>query len=91
MAGGLQIAAGMVQVLNLTYPIPMDMKKFRTDPKNEKTEINSALQDKKIFEDLELAQRTQLPPTEEEITRLNEMASKPPFSYIHKVKGRRPR
>ena len=39
-----------------------------------------------LFKELEIAQRTQRPPSEELITRLNDLASKPPFSYIHKVK-----
>jgi hypothetical protein len=39
-----------------------------------------------IFKDLEIAQRTQRPPSEELIARLNELASKPPFCYIRKVK-----
>jgi len=38
-----------------------------------------------LFRELEIAQRTQRPPSEELIARLNELASKPPFSYIHKV------
>jgi hypothetical protein len=44
----------------------------------------------KIFEDLEIAQRTQRPPSEELITRLNELASKPPFCYSRKVKKNYP-
>jgi hypothetical protein len=69
----------------------MIMKKFRTEHAGEKPESVSDLTDEKIFEDLELAKRTQLPPSQEEISRLNELASKPPFSYIHKAKERRPR
>jgi hypothetical protein len=39
-----------------------------------------------IFAELEIPQRTQLPPSADLVTRLNEIASKPPFSYIHKAK-----
>jgi hypothetical protein len=38
-----------------------------------------------LFKELEIAQRTQRPPSEELIVRLNELASKPPFCYTHKV------
>ncbi len=43
-----------------------------------------------IFKDLEISQRTQRPPSEELITRLNELASKPPFCYTRKVKKNYP-
>ena len=43
-----------------------------------------------IFKDLEIVQRTQKPPSEELISRLNQLASKPPFSYIHKDKKNDP-
>jgi len=43
-----------------------------------------------IFKDLEIAQRTQRPPSEELITRLNELASRPPFCYSRKVKKNYP-
>ena len=39
-----------------------------------------------LFKELEIAQRTQRPPSEELIEQLNQLASKPPFSYIHKGK-----
>jgi hypothetical protein len=39
-----------------------------------------------IFKELEIAQRTQRPPSEELIAQLNQLASEPPFCYIHKVK-----
>lgn len=39
-----------------------------------------------LFEELEIPQRTQWPPSADLVARLNEIASKPPFSYIHKVK-----
>jgi hypothetical protein len=43
-----------------------------------------------IFKDLEIPQRTQLPPTEELIARLNELASKPPFCYTRKIRKNDP-
>jgi len=43
-----------------------------------------------IFKELEIQERTQKPPSEELISRLNELASKPPFSYRHKVKENYP-
>jgi hypothetical protein len=36
------------------------------------------------------AERTQKPPSEELISSLNQLASKPPFSYRHKVKENDP-
>ncbi len=50
----------------------------------------SNIHSEKIFKDLEIAQRTQRPPSEEQITRLNELASKPPFCYTRKVKKNYP-
>jgi hypothetical protein len=43
-----------------------------------------------IFKALEIAERTQKPPSEELILRLNQLASKPPFSFRHKVKENDP-
>ncbi len=43
-----------------------------------------------IFKDPDIAERTQNPPSEELISRLNQLASKPPFSYRHKVKENDP-
>jgi hypothetical protein len=40
----------------------------------------------KILKELEIPERTQKPPSAELIARLNEIASKPPFSNFHKVK-----
>jgi hypothetical protein len=37
-----------------------------------------------IFKGLEIAERTRNPPSEELISRLNQLASKPPFSYTQK-------
>jgi len=43
-----------------------------------------------IFKDLEISQRTQRPPSDEQITRLNDLASRPPFCYTRKVKKNYP-
>ena len=40
----------------------------------------------KILKELEIPERTQKPPSAELIARLNEMASRPPFSNFLKVK-----
>jgi hypothetical protein len=54
--------------------------------------INDSLKDSEIpsfdtiKDELELQQRTQVPPSEELIARLNKKASQPPFSFIHKKK-----
>jgi hypothetical protein len=45
----------------------------------------------KIFEDLEIPQRTQCPPSEELIAQLNHIASLPPFCYTQKPKENDPR
>jgi hypothetical protein len=49
------------------------------------------IQTEKIYQDLEIPQRTQLPPSEELIERLNQIASLPPFSYTQKKKDNDPR
>jgi hypothetical protein len=51
-----------------------------------RTNINS----EEIFKDLEISLRTQRPPSDELITRLNDLASKPPFCYTRKVKKNYP-
>jgi hypothetical protein len=43
-----------------------------------------------ITKGLDIADRTIKPPTKELVKRLNEMASKPPFSIIYKVKDIHP-
>lgn len=50
----------------------------------QKTELN--IQTEKIYQDLEIQQRTQIPPSEELIAKLNQIASLPPFSYTQKKK-----
>lgn len=55
-------------------------------------QLNSEIkiQTEKIYEDLEIEQRTQVPPSEELIAKLNEIASRPPFSYTQKKKDNDP-
>jgi hypothetical protein len=43
-----------------------------------------------ISRELEIAQRTQWPPSEDLILRLNQLASQPPFCYTRKVKENYP-
>jgi hypothetical protein len=65
----------------------MDMKKM-----TDNTKLQSAPD--KLFQEiskkLEISQRTQRPPSEELIARLNQLASKPPFCYTRKVKKNYP-
>jgi hypothetical protein len=69
----------------------MDMKKITDDVK-----IQSELptQSDMLFQEisikLEISQRTQLPPSEDLIARLNQLASQPPFCYTSKVKKNYP-
>jgi hypothetical protein len=51
-----------------------------------RSDINSD----EIFKELEIPQRTQLPPSEELIAHLNQLASRPPFSFTQKVKENYP-
>ena len=64
------------------------MKKTRPHFLRSKKQRNSEIkiQTEKIYQDLEIPQRTQIPPSEELITRLNQLASQPPFSYTQKKK-----
>lgn len=50
----------------------------------------TGIHEDEIFKELDIVQRTQKPPSEELITRLNQLASKPPFSYTQKVKENNP-
>ena len=59
------------------------------EPKTEPT-IEPGIHVDEFFKALEIVQRTQKPPSEELILRLNQLASKPPFSFIHKVKKNDP-
>jgi hypothetical protein len=51
---------------------------------------HSDINSDEIFKELEIPQRTQLPPSEELIVHLNELASRPPFSFTQKVKENYP-
>jgi hypothetical protein len=69
----------------------MDMKKKTDDVK---LQNEQATQSDILFQEisikLEISQRTQLPPSEELIARLNQLASQPPFCYTRKVKKNYP-
>jgi hypothetical protein len=59
----------------------------REQTTHEETDFEMAERNKdKILKELEIPERTQKPPSAELIARLNEIASKPPFSNFHKVK-----
>ncbi|HEV7423643.1 MAG TPA: hypothetical protein VGO21_00445 [Candidatus Paceibacterota bacterium] len=64
------------------------MKKTRPHFLKSKKQRNSEIkiQTEKIYLDLEIPQRTQIPPSEELIAKLNQIASQPPFSYTQKKK-----
>jgi len=64
------------------------MKKTRPHFIKSKKQRNSEIeiQTEKIYQDLEIPQRTQIPPSEELIVKLNQLASQPPFSYTQKKK-----
>jgi hypothetical protein len=68
------------------------MKKSKPLPKREQIshedtdlEMDEKTKDNILIE-LEIPERTQKPPSAELIARLNEMASKPPFSHFLKAK-----
>ena len=64
------------------------MKKTRPHFIKSKKQQNSEIeiQTEKIYQDLEIPQRTQIPPSEELVAKLNQLASQPPFSYTQKKK-----
>jgi hypothetical protein len=68
------------------------MKKTGPHFPGSKKQKNSELeiQTEKLYEDLEIPQRTQIPPSEELIAKLNQIASRPPFSYTQKKKDNDP-
>ncbi len=71
--------------------IAIDMKKSPDLSKTSRVSpTQPGLSSDEIFNELEIPQRTQLPPTEELTARLNKLASKPPFSYTRKVKKNYP-
>jgi hypothetical protein len=69
------------------------MKKSRPHFLKSKKHLSSEMniQTEKMYEDLEIQQRTQVPPSEELIAKLNKIASLPPFSYTQKRKDNDPR
>jgi hypothetical protein len=60
------------------------LKKLNVSPTQ--PDINSD----EIFKELEIPQRTQRPPSKELIARLNQLASRPPFSFTQKSKKNYP-
>ena len=67
------------------------MKKPLKNPKP-KTEsfIEPRVEADEIFIELDIPKRTQKPPSEELISKLNQLASAPPFSYRHKIRENDP-
>jgi hypothetical protein len=59
---------------------PHKIPKPRTEPS-----VENGIPADAIFDGLNITERTQKPPSEELILKLNLLASKPPFSYRHKV------
>jgi hypothetical protein len=57
---------------------------YKKTKKQQKSALN--IQTEKIYQDLEIPQRTQIPPSEELIAKLNQIAALPPFSYTQKKK-----
>jgi hypothetical protein len=51
---------------------------------------HSDINSDELFKELEIPQRTQIPPSEELVAHLNELASRPPFSFTQKVKENYP-
>ncbi len=63
-----------------------EMKKPHKNPKHRsKLSVEKATDTDSIFNELNITERTQKPPSEELISKLNLLASQPPFSYRHKV------
>ena len=56
-----------------------------------KIEENPDLWTISVFEDLEVAHRTQMPPTQELINRLNHLVKRPPFCWTNKYRDHLPR
>jgi hypothetical protein len=53
-------------------------------------QIQSDIKTDELFKELEIPQRTQRPPSEELILRLNQLATRPPFCFTQKVKKNYP-
>jgi hypothetical protein len=68
----------------------MEKSKLLPEPEQVARELTDLEMDERnsdnILKELEIQERTQKPPSAELIARLNEIASKPPFSNFHKVK-----
>jgi hypothetical protein len=72
-------------------PKPAEMKKPHKFPKAiTEPSAETGIHIDENFKGLDIAERTQKPPSEELISKLNLLASKPPFSYRHKVKENDP-
>ena len=50
------------------------------------SQAQSDIKRDELFKELEIPQRTQWPPSEELIIRLNQLAARPPFCFTQKVK-----
>jgi hypothetical protein len=83
---------GFVYIQSITIQVTtIDMKKSSDFLKPlSVSPTHSDINSDEIFKELEIPQRTQRPPTEELIARLNQLASKPPFSFTQKVKKNYP-
>jgi hypothetical protein len=69
----------------------IDMKKFSDNVKSlSVSPTHSDINSDELFKELDIPQRTQRPPSEELIARLNQLASRPPFSFTQKVKKNYP-
>lgn len=60
------------------------MNKQTPSSRTKKIATDAAFEE--IKKDLQIPQRTQAPPSEELIEKLNKKAAQPPFKYIHKRK-----
>jgi hypothetical protein len=69
------------------------MKKSAIRNPNDNHPINPEKEDsfESITKGLEIDNRTICPPSDEEIEKLNQIASEPPFSFIFKMKVRKTR
>lgn len=79
----------METIVIMLKPTEMKNPAEFSDPKTEPSR-EPGIHTDEFFKALEIVQRTQKPPSEELISRLNQLASKPPFSYTHKVKNNDP-
>ena len=54
------------------------------------SQAQSDIKTDELFKELEIPQRTQRPPSEDLIVRLNQLATRPPFCFTRKVKKNYP-